>query len=214
MSMQPFSPFTSKGRTPSRLLFADPKLKRNRTRRLRLLGLITLATMALAATVSSANSVREVILALGLSGVEGSVSQPSHPKAALNNLLLTPAPQGNAMTVERRGHTATRLADGRVFIVGGENTSGVLNQAEIFDPTTGTFSAAGTLSNARTDQSSTQLNDGRVLIAGGRDTASARELSAYLWNDSTLPAAERRTKYRSGFERNSVCSSERLRAPP
>ena len=73
------------------------------------------------------------------------------------------------MLVERRGHTATRLADGRVLIAGGENSGGTLNQTEIYDPASGTFSAAANMSAARANHSATLLADGRVLIAGGRD---------------------------------------------
>ncbi|MFZ0061836.1 MAG: YDG domain-containing protein [Pyrinomonadaceae bacterium] len=177
MSMQPFSPFTLSGRTLRRLLSADPNNpgtnRRHRTLSLRLLGLVALATIALAATLASASSARQLFLGLGLTGIEGSVSQPSQPKAAFSNLLLTSAPDASSLTLERRGHTATLLAEGRVLIVGGENTIGVLSQTEIFDPTTGVFSAGGNLSNARADHSATRLSDGRVLIAGGRGTTGA-----------------------------------------
>ena len=59
---------------------------------------------------------------------------------------LEPTPS-SALTVERRGHTATRLANGRVLIAGGENASGVLNQTEIYDLTADTFTAAGNLNS-------------------------------------------------------------------
>src|SRR5260370_21480137 len=77
------------------------------------------------------------------------------------------------MTVERRGHTATLLGDGRVLIVGGENGGGPISQSEIFDPTAGTFSVGGNLNSPRADHSATKLADGRVLIAGGRSTTGA-----------------------------------------
>src|SRR5436190_24224899 len=37
------------------------------------------------------------------------------------------------LNVERRGHSATLLEDGKVLIVGGDNPSGMVSQAEIFD---------------------------------------------------------------------------------
>lgn len=40
-----------------------------------------------------------------------------------------------SLNVERRGHTATLLQDGKVLIVGGENQSGVVGEAEIFEGT-------------------------------------------------------------------------------
>src|SRR5258705_13831047 len=85
------------------------------------------------------------------------------------------APQGpsSTMFVERRSHTATRLSDGRVLIAGGENTSGALNQAELYDPSASTFSATGNMNAARADHTATLLSDGRVLIAGGGNGAGA-----------------------------------------
>lgn len=69
----------------------------------------------------------------------------------------------------RRFHTATRLLDGRVLVAGGRGPGGVvLDTAEIYDPTTGTFAAtAGTLVNARQEHTATLLADGRVLLVGG-----------------------------------------------
>lgn len=73
-----------------------------------------------------------------------------------------------SMTVARYGHTATRLADGKVLIVGGENNSGDRSSAEIYDPATGTFtSLASTLSVARMYHAAAPMADGRVLIFGG-----------------------------------------------
>jgi hypothetical protein len=92
---------------------------------------------------------------------------------ALNTELESPLSPLAAMATERRGHTATRLADGRVLIVGGENSSGALNETEIYDPASSTFSVSGNMSTARVDHSATLLTDGRVLIAGGRNGAGS-----------------------------------------
>src|SRR3954451_11250777 len=79
------------------------------------------------------------------------------------------------MVHARAGHTATRLQDGRVLIAGGYllTQSGDVGapsaDAEVFDPTTGTFAPAGRMITARGDHSATLLADGRVLIAGGGD---------------------------------------------
>src|SRR6266498_443545 len=148
------------------------KLKNKHARLLGLLVLIAVATTGLASTASSAASLRQLILGLGLSHASGSALQP---KAALTNPVLTaPMPQlSSTMTVERRAHSATQLADGRVLIVGGENGAGLINQSEIFDPSAGTFSVGGNLSDPRADHSAIRLVDGRVLITGGRGTAGA-----------------------------------------
>ena len=79
------------------------------------------------------------------------------------------ATESSTMTVERSGHTSTRLSDGRVLIAGGANATGALNESEIYDPVSATFSPAGNMGTARADHSATLLADGRVLIAGGRN---------------------------------------------
>jgi len=81
-----------------------------------------------------------------------------------------------SMAAARTGHTATLLSDGKVLIVGGENspalTSSItyLNTAEIYDPSTGKFTATtGPMASPRTGHTAALLPGGKVLIAGGYD---------------------------------------------
>jgi hypothetical protein len=64
------------------------------------------------------------------------------------------------------------LPDGRVLILGGERNvlqgSMDLATAEVFDPSSGRFSATGSMSVARDAPAIAQLSDGRVVVAGGR----------------------------------------------
>lgn len=77
------------------------------------------------------------------------------------------SPTGS-MTITRQAQTATRLADGRVLIAGGdENGDHAVASAEIWDPRTGKFSPTGSMTNARAYHTATLLADGRVLVAGG-----------------------------------------------
>jgi hypothetical protein len=81
------------------------------------------------------------------------------------------SPTGSLGTA-RGFHTATRLADGRVLIAGGDvagwdDFGPFLASAEIYDPTTGTFSPAGPLAEGRSHHAATLLPDGRVLVSGG-----------------------------------------------
>jgi hypothetical protein len=86
------------------------------------------------------------------------------------------------MATGRAYHTATLLAGGRVLIAGGSaagywySSDSVLPSAEIYDPTTGTFTASGSMTSARSSHTATKLNDGRVLIAGGDTTGASAEL--------------------------------------
>jgi hypothetical protein len=83
-------------------------------------------------------------------------------------------------------HTATRLADGRVLIVGGWNGGAAFNtSAEIFNPSTSTFSLAGSLSHARAYHTSALLHDNRVLIAGGHQPGGVSLTSAEIFDPST-----------------------------
>jgi len=84
------------------------------------------------------------------------------------------------MNVARSFHTATRLADGRVLIVGGQDATGrPLDSVEIYDPDTRTFLPGPSLSDVsvpepgvpvigpRSHHTATLLADGKVLVAGG-----------------------------------------------
>jgi len=48
------------------------------------------------------------------------------------------------MTTSREYGTATLLPNGEVLVVGGDNSSGDLSSAELYNPATGTFSPTGT----------------------------------------------------------------------
>ena len=74
-----------------------------------------------------------------------------------------------SMGTDRRHATVTRLNDGRVLIVGGrDSTNTYLASAEIYNPATGQFTPAGSLTTgARALHTATLLQDGRVLVTGG-----------------------------------------------
>ena len=67
------------------------------------------------------------------------------------------------MVVARTYHTATRLPDGSVLVVAGDEKG----TAERYDPATNTWSAAGQTQVARRDHTATILHDGTVLVVGG-----------------------------------------------
>ncbi|WP_437724978.1 DNRLRE domain-containing protein [Sorangium sp. So ce861] len=77
-----------------------------------------------------------------------------------------------AMSVARAHHTATRLADGRVLVAGGETDTEYYSNAfhasaEIYEPATDLWTPAASMGSARARHTATLLADGRVLVLGG-----------------------------------------------
>jgi hypothetical protein len=81
----------------------------------------------------------------------------------------------NPMTGFRSVHSATLLNNGQVLIAGGSGffylggQSDSLSSAELFDPTTGNFTAAADMTALRESHTATLLPNGQVLIVGGSD---------------------------------------------
>jgi WD40 repeat protein len=103
-----------------------------------------------------------------------------HPDTVTSAELYDPSSgkftETGSMTTGRSYAAATRLADGRVLIAGGDACNTLctmddsdmpLNSAELYDPATGKFTATGSMSEARDFFAATLLPDGRVLVVGG-----------------------------------------------
>jgi hypothetical protein len=95
---------------------------------------------------------------------------------------------GNMIT-SRDNHTATLLPSGKVLIAGGRSGTSqsytALSSAEIYDPSTGAFSAAGSMTRTRAAHSAV-LFSGKVLIAGGSSNNGTSAMpDAELYDPST-----------------------------
>jgi len=120
----------------------------------------------------------KVLIAGGVSSqifADGTLSPSTDPLATAE--LYDPATGyfslTGTMTTSRIAHTATLLPNENVLITGGYtdwvNPAGYqsLNDAEIYDPMSGSFTSTDPMLASRFWHSATPLQDGSVLIAGG-----------------------------------------------
>ena len=86
----------------------------------------------------------------------------------------------------RWSHTATLLPDGRVLVTGSYINSGESRaSAELYDPTSGRWTATGSMDLGRDGRTATLLPDGRVLVAGDYNYES--RASAELYDPAVGP---------------------------
>ncbi len=88
------------------------------------------------------------------------------------------------MSRVRHSHTATLLPSGLVLVAGGK-AGEYWAEAELYDPSTRSWIATGTMADARDQHTATLLPDGRVLVTGGFTTGLAVLASAELYDPAT-----------------------------
>lgn len=131
-----------------------------------------------------------------------SATEPVATTAGATTLGSLPAPTASApdagrvtpiedLAVPRAVHAATLLLDGRVLITGGCSRNGCGGNeeamgSELFDPSTGEFTAGPLLTTPRAGHTATLLPDGRVLVVGGYEAEGLPPLaSAELFDPAT-----------------------------
>jgi Kelch motif/Galactose oxidase, central domain len=67
----------------------------------------------------------------------------------------------------------TQPGGGRLLLTGGQADGTAINSSDTYDPSTGSFQAAGAMTSARTAHTMTLLPSGKILVAGGHSAGTA-----------------------------------------
>jgi N-acetylneuraminic acid mutarotase len=121
------------------------------------------------------------LLPNGLVLVAGGAYQNGPNWVALSSAELYDPANGTWMTTGAMGtacaaHTATLLPSGLVLVAGGAYDNGgnraSLSSAELYDPTSGTWTTSNAMAAGRDSHTATLLPNGLVLVAGGNDNGT------------------------------------------
>jgi hypothetical protein len=134
------------------------------------------------------------------------VADPRFSDTATVNVVPSGFRWVDSMSLPRSGHTATLLPDGRVLIAGGDACSIFsiiegedsdpcpLEEAELFDPSSGAFASTDSMMAKRVAHTATLLPNGMVLIAGGGSAIA----ELYDWSSGTFTSTGSMDVARSG----------------
>jgi hypothetical protein len=173
-------------------------------------------------SAGSMSSVRRVHTATLLSngkvlvvgGNNGDAAFGVHASAELYDPATNTWSPAASMALPRWGHTATRLADGRVLVTGGGSgqfLQGLGHTAELYDPATDTWSAAASMADRRIGHTATLLSTGKMLVAGGAPGGtSIASTELYDPANNTWSSAGSMTTARSGHKATRLASGEVL----
>ena len=107
----------------------------------------------------------EVLVAGGSNGTNGYLASAELYNPSTGKWTLT-----GSMHVPRDSHHAVLLQNGEVLVAGGYNAtvSGTGEAStELYNPSTGTWTLTGSMTDGRVDFTLTLLSNGKVLAAGG-----------------------------------------------
>ncbi len=119
--------------------------------------------------------------------------------------------------VHRFGQRIVRLRDGRIMVMGGDGCTGTCGPAQanvdIYDPSTGMFTAAAPMNQGRTQFTAHTLPDGRVMVFGGASSSAGgvanpmNSIEAYdplanTWTVETYTLSVGRTWHASALVRD------------
>lgn len=99
---------------------------------------------------------------------------PSDAGARLDGGAAPDTNEGTTVLDDFTGFSATLLPDGDVLVVGGQRDGGTLNDARLYHPDTGRWTATAPLHEGRSQHTSFLLPTGEVLVLGGRRVTPAK----------------------------------------
>jgi hypothetical protein len=113
-----------------------------------------------------------------------------------------------SLTTSRAGPFVSTLDDGRVLVAGGWSGGHVVATAELYDPSTQTFSPTGSMAQSHGwfAARSAKLPDGRVLVAGGYDDTTGAALATAELYDPGSATWSPTASMASARENNSLVS--------
>ncbi len=110
-------------------------------------------------------------------GTSGSGMLESLERVVPDRRRVTRWSPGTPTPLPLGGHTATLLKTGKVLVAGGYfwdvGSMGFTNEAWLFDPATGQWSATGSMNSARDEAVAVLLDSGKVLVVGGTEENEA-----------------------------------------
>ncbi|WP_164012292.1 Kelch repeat-containing protein [Pyxidicoccus trucidator] len=125
----------------------------------------------------------------------GSNTTTVHASAEEYNHYTNTFTAKGALVTARRNHQAVLLHTGQVLVVAGYGTTSynsALKSAELYTPSTGQWTATGSLSVASGRVTATVLDDGRVLVVNDDGAVAAAEVyspSSGTWTQASAPPA-------------------------
>src|ERR1019366_4258377 len=147
----------------------------------------------------------QVLIAVGYNGsssphsADGYLQSAELFNPASDAFTALPASGATELQTARESAVAAVLPNGQVLIAGGYNVSGFLASAELFNPSSDTFTALlasgnSELQTARNGAIAAVLPNGQVLIAGGDSARNSALRNAELFNPASdtfkpLPAS-------------------------
>ncbi|CAF4127036.1 unnamed protein product, partial [Rotaria sp. Silwood2] len=71
------------------------------------------------------------------------------------------------MNQSRAWHTATLLKNEKVLVTGGDNGTDYLSSAELYNPSTETWTITDIMKSQRVEHTASVLRNGKALVTGG-----------------------------------------------